>query len=99
MNEEKEKCPKCSLTYGHQIGCSKSGLPNYQKSSTIDKVESKKENHVDTQDTSKKLNTEKRRAKCIQCALKTESNSGLAFFESKPEKEFDSYYCGCYGWD
>jgi hypothetical protein len=24
---------------------------------------------------------------------------GAAFLESKPDAEFDTYYCGCFGWD
>ena len=27
------------------------------------------------------------------------SGFGLAFFEYKPDKDFDTYYCGCHGWD
>lgn len=27
------------------------------------------------------------------------SLGGLAFFEYKPSQEFDSFYCGCHGWD
>lgn len=23
----------------------------------------------------------------------------LPFFEYRPDKEYDLYYCGCYGWD
>ena len=30
---------------------------------------------------------------------KKPSSTDLAFFESKPDKEFDEYYCGCHGWD
>ena len=28
-----------------------------------------------------------------------ESKWTLPFFCYQPDKEFDSYYCGCYGWD
>lgn len=27
------------------------------------------------------------------------SNSSLPFFESRPNDEFDYFYCGCFGWD
>jgi hypothetical protein len=27
------------------------------------------------------------------------SSKELAFFESKPDQEYDTYYCGCLGWD
>ena len=54
-------------------------------------------------------NLEGRLAKCSYRAkrngLKHEpeatkpSSSALAFFEYKPDSEFDRYYCGCHGWD
>lgn len=28
-----------------------------------------------------------------------DSSPDLAFFEHKPEKQMDEYYCGCHGWD
>lgn len=28
-----------------------------------------------------------------------DSTPNLAFFEHKPDKEMDEYYCGCHGWD
>ena len=27
------------------------------------------------------------------------SNTQAAFFSQHPDREFDEYYCGCYGWD
>jgi hypothetical protein len=30
---------------------------------------------------------------------KVPSSYDLAFFEYRPEREEDTYYCGCYGWD
>ena len=27
------------------------------------------------------------------------SANPLPFFRPRPDAEFDSYYCGCYGWD
>lgn len=27
------------------------------------------------------------------------TDRGLAFFEHRPDREYDEYYCGCYGWD
>lgn len=42
-----------------------------------------------------------RKAKCSYGCVKTitDSSLDLAFFEHKPDAEFDRYYCGCYGWD
>lgn len=28
-----------------------------------------------------------------------DSSWDLAFFQHKPNEEYDEYYCGCYGWD
>ena len=42
---------------------------------------------------------EGRRAKCPYCKGTTPSSTELPFFEHCPSKEFDSYYCGCRGWD
>lgn len=27
------------------------------------------------------------------------SSTKLAFFRHHPEREYDEYYCGCFGWD
>ena len=45
------------------------------------------------------LNFVGRKAKCYWCGKITESNETLPFFESKPNEDYDSYYCGCGGWD
>lgn len=43
-------------------------------------------------------NLEGRKAKC--CSREPVASSvNLAFFGHDPSKEFDSYYCGCKGWD
>lgn len=42
---------------------------------------------------------EGRKAKCYWCNKVTESKWTLPFFEYKPKHFFDSYYCGCGGWD
>ena len=47
----------------------------------------------------KKPDLKGRIAKCNSCSRTTSSSYNLAFFEYKPDKEQDSYYCGCYGWD
>ena len=39
-----------------------------------------------------------RKAKCDLCPSVEPSGRTLAFFGCRPEKEFDSYYCGCKGW-
>jgi hypothetical protein len=42
-----------------------------------------------------------RTAKCayLTCKSRQPSSTDLAFFEHKPEKAEDVYYCGCRGWD
>lgn len=40
-----------------------------------------------------------RKAKCCWCGKVTRSSFSLPYFEFKPAKEYDSYYCGCKGWD
>lgn len=43
---------------------------------------------------------EGRSARCIyNCGKKIESKWELPFFKYQPDQEFDSYYCGCFGWD
>lgn len=43
-------------------------------------------------------NLEGRMAECT-CNRRVPSDTQLPFFEHTPNKEFDRYYCGCYGWD
>jgi hypothetical protein len=33
------------------------------------------------------------------CQAEISSNLELPFFEHKPEKEYDIFYCGCHGWE
>ena len=40
-----------------------------------------------------------RKAKCSCCGKVVDSKESLPFFEYRPEKEYDSFYCGCWGWD
>lgn len=40
-----------------------------------------------------------RKAKCFYCGKERESSIELPFFEYKPDKEYDKFYCGCGGWD
>ena len=40
-----------------------------------------------------------RQAACGDCGRLVDSSIELAFFRHQPEKERDSYYCGCHGWD
>lgn len=40
-----------------------------------------------------------RKAQCSYGHKIVPSSTNLAFFEYCPDKEFDNYYCGCYGWD
>lgn len=34
-----------------------------------------------------------------ECLCEEPSSSELAFFAHRPAKEFDEFYCGCWGWD
>lgn len=34
-----------------------------------------------------------------KCGCEIDSTLKLAFFESKPDKEYDEFYCGCHSWD
>lgn len=36
---------------------------------------------------------------CSSCSRETESKLSLPFFTHRPEREKDSHYDGCYGWD
>ena len=40
-----------------------------------------------------------RRARCIYCDNVQDSNINLPLFEHRPNCKYDSYYCGCRGWD
>lgn len=40
-----------------------------------------------------------RMATCAYCKNTRESSTSLAFFEHRPTRKTDTYYCGCYGWD
>lgn len=44
---------------------------------------------------------EGRMAKCDEgfCQTTTESSWDFAFFSYNPDKEMNSYYCGCRGWN
>lgn len=42
---------------------------------------------------------EGRKARCSWCSHTTDSRWNLPFFEYRPDKETDSYYCGCGGGD
>lgn len=45
-----------------------------------------------------KPNLKGRKAKCTDCGKITDSRWDLPFFEYRPDKEFDHYYDGCWGW-
>lgn len=34
-----------------------------------------------------------------KCRSEQPSDTRLAFFSHSPERDHDTYYCGCYGWD
>jgi hypothetical protein len=42
---------------------------------------------------------EGRKAKCVYGDTIVDSRWNLQFFEYCPDKEYDKYYCGCYGQD
>lgn len=46
-----------------------------------------------------KPNLEGRMAHCTECASVTNSKWSLPFFGYNEDKDYDSYYCGCHGWD
>jgi len=33
------------------------------------------------------------------CMCEQPSKTNLPFFEHKPDKDYDEFYCGCWGWD
>jgi hypothetical protein len=41
----------------------------------------------------------KREAKCSYGHKIVPSKGELAFFRHHPDKEYDEYYCGCWGWE
>jgi hypothetical protein len=43
--------------------------------------------------------SEGREAKCGYCGKTTASKLELPFFKACPDKPYDEYYCGCWGWD
>jgi len=42
---------------------------------------------------------EGRKAKCSDCGKIVESSYDLPFFKYRNGEKFDSYYCGCCGWN
>ena len=46
-----------------------------------------------------KPNLTGRKAKCTDCGEIVNSNWNLPFFEYCPDKEYDRFYSGCWGWD
>lgn len=40
-----------------------------------------------------------REAKCPDCGRRVPSSANLPFFRYRPKMAYDSYYCGCRGWD
>ena len=40
-----------------------------------------------------------RKARCMFCGAERDSSPELPFFEHKHDKEYDIFYCGCWGWD
>ncbi len=44
------------------------------------------------------LDLAERKARCF-CGRERPSSPALAFFEHRPNREYDVYYCGCRGWN
>lgn len=40
-----------------------------------------------------------RKARCIYCGKIVDSSNSLPFFQYKENQKYDSFYCGCEGWD
>lgn len=40
-----------------------------------------------------------RKAICADCRTTVKSSTSLAFFSYRPQRDLDSFYCGCRGWD
>lgn len=43
-----------------------------------------------------------RMAKCAygcKDSIKPSDSKFLPFFEAQPDREYDKYYCGCWGWE
>jgi hypothetical protein len=40
-----------------------------------------------------------RQAKCSHCGSYAPSVENLAFYQYKPNEEYDEFYCGCAGWN
>jgi hypothetical protein len=38
-------------------------------------------------------------AKCSDCGCEVKSDMGLPFFEYRPTRKFDVFYCGCRGFE
>lgn len=43
--------------------------------------------------------TFKHNGRMVTCHGEADSKYRLAFFEHKPNSKYDTYYCGCWGWD
>lgn len=42
---------------------------------------------------------EDRKSKCTYCDNTRDSSADLPFFKHQPNKDVDSHYCGCKGWN
>jgi hypothetical protein len=40
-----------------------------------------------------------RKSKCAYCSEIQDSDPSLAFFEHRPDRDYDLHYDGCRGWD
>ena len=40
-----------------------------------------------------------RKCKCVHCGKIVPSTEHIAFFEHRPNEEYDDHYDGCWGWD
>ena len=55
---------------------------------------------IKTLEKARRVHEKDRLCRCSQCSITYHlSNEMAPFFKARPDKEFDDYYCGCYGWD
>lgn len=47
----------------------------------------------------KEIDLTGRKAICSYCNTIVDSSLDLPFFEYRPDKEYDNFYDGCWGWD
>lgn len=82
--QDRERKPVCAICLGTRND-SKSRI--VRKEIDLDKPGSEREG------------LEGRKARCSDCGKVVDSSWNLPFFAYNPEREYDSFYDGCYGWN